>query len=227
MHLCSPRSSPKFSVYPYAVCAVAAAVLPAYGGNEPEPAIKVEITRTSFGVPHIVGKNLQSAAYGLAYAYAQDNVCIAADRFMTVSGERSKYLGGDAPSAAGSTVTNLRSDFYYKNVLDQAAIDKAYAKVNATTSDAIAGYVAGYNRFLADAKDADFGDCATASWSKRPLTEADLKRHLLALATNSGSGAFIAGIADAVPPAGMLTASAKSIQSTQFARAKGEVARFV
>jgi acyl-homoserine-lactone acylase len=113
-----------------------------HGFNDDPKAIHVEIKRTSFGVPHIVGKNLRSAAYGLAYSYAQDNICIVADRFMTVAGERSKYLGGDA--------ANLRSDFYYKNILDQATVDKAFAASGTVTTDAVAGYVAGYNRFLAD-----------------------------------------------------------------------------
>ncbi|MEJ5999269.1 penicillin acylase family protein [Paucibacter soli] len=179
--------------------------------------IKVEIRRTGFGVPHIVGKDLRSAAYGLAYAYAQDNICIAADRLLTVAGERSKYLGGSAMVAAGSSLSNLRSDFYYRNILDQAAVDKAFAAAGQPAKDAIAGYVAGYNRFLLDAKPTDFGDCAGAAWAKRPVSEMDLKRHLLALATNSGAGAFIAAIADAQPPAPAL-ASAGTLRPPQLAR---------
>ncbi len=187
-------------VFHYGACALAAALLSACGGSSSDPAaIEVAIRRTSFGVPHITGKNLRSAAYGMGYSYAQDNVCIAADRFMTVAGERSKYLGGDA--------ANLRSDFYYRNVLDQATIDKAFAAPSTVTVDSVGGYVAGYNRFLADAKAADFGECASAEWAKRPLTENDFKRHLLALATQSGAGAFLTAIADAAPPAGVFAAS--------------------
>jgi acyl-homoserine-lactone acylase len=179
----------------------------------------VEIRRTAFGVPHINGKDLKSAAYGLAYAYAQDNICIAADRILTVAGERSKYLGGAAASSPGSTLTNLRSDFYYRNILDQAALDKAFANASQVTKDAAAGYVAGYNRFLKDAKDADFGVCASAAWAKRPLTENDLRRHMLALATQSGAGAFLTAIADAVPPANVF-ASAVDTPATRTQVAK-------
>lgn len=197
--------------------------------------IKVEIRRTAFGVPHIVGKDLRSAAYGMAYAYAQDNVCVAADRFLTVAGERSKYLG---PDGAGPGA-NLRSDFYYRNILDQATIDKAFpgASSSSVTSDALAGYVAGYNRFLADAKPAEFGDCSTLEWAKRLLNENDLKRHLLALATQSGAGAFIAAIADATPPPGLFPTSqmdqplavtmvkSKHLQMAQLKRTAAEFSR--
>jgi acyl-homoserine-lactone acylase len=174
---------------------------------EPPSKVSVEIRRTSFGVPHIVGKDLRSAAYGMAYVYAQDNICLAADRLITVAGERSRYLGGVAPASPGSTVSNLRSDFFYRNVLDQAAVDRAFASAGTITADAISGYVAGYNRFLADAKASDFGECAGAAWATRPMTENDMRRHLLALSIQSGAGAFIAAIADAAPPAGIFPAN--------------------
>ncbi len=219
----------------YVLSAVSIAVLTACGGDDPapaapEPTIKVEVTRTAFGVPHVVGKNLRSASYGIAYAYAQDNLCIIADRFMTVAGERSKYLGADGASAPGSTLTNLRSDFFYRNVLDQAALDLAFAKAGSLTNEGVAGYVAGYNRFLADAKDADFADCAGAAWAKRPLTENDLKRHMLALATQAGLGAFIPAIADAAPPVATValaksTARSKAIQTAQLQRTAAEFNR--
>jgi acyl-homoserine-lactone acylase len=180
--------------------------------------IDVKVRRTAFGVPHVVGKDVRSASYGVAYAYAQDNLCIAADRFMTVAGERAKHLGATAASAPGSTTTNLQSDFYYRNILDQATIDRAYAGASQVSTESIAGYVAGYNRFLSTASASDLGECANADWAKRPLTEGDLKRHLLALATNSGSGAFIAAIATAAPPAGFATASASLNPTTQLAK---------
>jgi acyl-homoserine-lactone acylase len=179
--------------------------------------IQVEIRRTSYGVPHIVGKDVRSAAYGLAYAYAQDNVCTAANQFLSVSGERARYLG------AGTSDTNLRSDYYHRLMFDAATIDRAFPGGDVVTRDMIGGYVEGYNRFLADARPSDFGsDCAPggvpADWARRPLTEMDYKRHLLAVATQSGAGAFQAAILDAQPPAGVFPASVDT-RSRSVARA--------
>ena len=205
----------------------AAALLVACGGSGPyditkDPAsIKVEIRRTAYGVPHIVAKDVRSAAYGVAYSYAQDNACVAANQFLTVSGERSKYLG---PGAGDS---NVRSDYYHRLIFDQAAIDKAFSGVSATTAAAITGYVEGYNRFLADAKPSDFAaDCAPGNapsdWAKRKLTETDYKRHLLSLVTQSGYGAFQGAITDAQPPTGVFVAGAdpKSVQTAKAATSR-------
>ncbi len=205
----------------------AAALLAACGGSNPyditkdTATIKVEIRRTAYGVPHIVAKDVRSAAYGVAYSYAQDNICVAANQFLTVAGERSKYLG------AGAGDSNVRSDYYHRLIFDQAAIDKAFSGVSATTAAAITGYVEGYNRFLADAKASDFAaDCAPgnvpADWAKRVLTEADYKRHLMSLVTQAGYGAFQSAITDAQPPAGIFMASAdrKPVQMAKAATSR-------
>ena len=202
----------------------AAALLVACGGSDPyditkDPAaIKVEIRRTAYGVPHIVAKDVRSAAYGVAYSYAQDNVCVAANQFITVAGERSKYLG------AGASDSNLKSDYYHRLIFDEATVEKAFSGVSATTTAAIKGYVEGYNRFLADAKPTDFAaDCAPgnapASWAKRALTETDYKRHLLSLVTQAGYGAFQSAITDAQPPAGVFVATSGA-KTLQIAKAK-------
>ena len=53
----------------------------------------VTITRTTFGIPHITAENPESLAYGVAYAYAQDNVCMVADQLVTARGQRSASFG--------------------------------------------------------------------------------------------------------------------------------------
>ena len=42
-----------------------------------KPAATIE--RTAFGIAHISAGNLESLAYGIAYAHAEDNVCQTAD----------------------------------------------------------------------------------------------------------------------------------------------------
>ena len=58
--------------------------------------INVDVARTAHGVPHVRADDFRSLGYGLAYAYAQDNVCMFADAVLTVRGERSLFFGGDA-----------------------------------------------------------------------------------------------------------------------------------
>ena len=53
------------------------------------------ISRTAYGVPHIRAGNIESLAFGFAYAFAEDNLCTIADSYVTVSGERSRYFGPD------------------------------------------------------------------------------------------------------------------------------------
>ena len=51
-------------------------------GNWSETGLSAEIRRTSYGIPHIRANDYASVAYGMAYAYAQDNVCLLADQVV-------------------------------------------------------------------------------------------------------------------------------------------------
>ena len=58
-----------------ALCAGCATPTPE--GLDPRlPAVTIQ--RTAHGVPHISAPGLETLAYGVAYAYAQDNVCMLA-----------------------------------------------------------------------------------------------------------------------------------------------------
>jgi len=46
------------------------------------------IVRTANGVPHISAPDIETLAYGVAYAHAQDNVCQTAQQLVTVRGQR-------------------------------------------------------------------------------------------------------------------------------------------
>ena len=49
-----------------------------------------DIRRTSYGVPHIRASDERGLGVGMGYAYAQDNLCLLAEEFATVAGERSR-----------------------------------------------------------------------------------------------------------------------------------------
>src|SRR5687767_7130838 len=62
----------------------------------PENGVKVDIRTTSYGVPHVLADDFAGAGAGLGYAFAQSNICEIADRWITVTAQRSKYFGPDA-----------------------------------------------------------------------------------------------------------------------------------
>ena len=55
-----------------------------------EAAVKYEatITRTSFGIPHIEAQDFGGLGFGVAYAEAQDNICLMADAYVSAAGKR-------------------------------------------------------------------------------------------------------------------------------------------
>ena len=75
-----------------------------------------EIRRTAYGIPHILAGDYGSLGYGYGYAFAQDNLCVMADRVITLRGERSRYFGPAAGSGdtLGAATDNLDSDIYYR-----------------------------------------------------------------------------------------------------------------
>ncbi|MEO0872239.1 MAG: penicillin acylase family protein, partial [Pseudomonadota bacterium] len=71
------------------------------GAAEAQAKIEATITRTTYGIPHIASDTWQGVGYGVAYAYAQDNICMLAEEFATVAGERSLHFGPEGTSVMG------------------------------------------------------------------------------------------------------------------------------
>ncbi|HEX8085537.1 MAG TPA: penicillin acylase family protein [Solirubrobacteraceae bacterium] len=169
----------------------------------------VTIQRTDHGIPHITAKDYGSLGYGYGYALAEDNLCVIADQYVTVRGERSKYFGPDATwsmRSNGTTQTNLNSDFFYKKIIVQQTIEKLLAQEppngpKPEIREAVRGYVAGYNRYLRDVGVANLPDaaCRGAEWVK-PIEEIDAYRRFYQLALLASSGVAINGIGGAEPP---------------------------
>ena len=66
-------------------------------------AVDATIRRTTHGIPHIFVDDFAGLGYGYGYAFAQDNLCVLADTYVTVSGERSRSSGPTARGASGAT----------------------------------------------------------------------------------------------------------------------------
>jgi acyl-homoserine-lactone acylase len=167
------------------------------------PRYQVTIRRTSFGIPHVRAANFTSLAYGIGYAYAQDNVCMFADKLLQVNGERARHFGPTAPAhvAVNSAVATLDSDFFYKSQFDKEALAASYEAAPSYVRDLATGYAAGYNRYLRDTGvDALPAPCKGAAWV-RPITEKDLYLWWNSVATLAGNQNFIGPILAAQPPA--------------------------
>jgi len=162
--------------------------------------IQVEVARTTHGVPHVRAENFRSLGYGLAYAYAQDNVCMFADSVVTVRGERSMFFGPDARPrqrmgdefGGGSgfmDLNNEESDFFFKGYLDLEQLRSNYAAGNAEPRDLLEGFVEGYNRYLKDYAGKLPAACADAKWV-RPMSFDDMVLVVAEKALHASGQAF-------------------------------------
>ncbi|HEU4426762.1 MAG TPA: penicillin acylase family protein, partial [Pilimelia sp.] len=50
-----------------------------------------QIRRASYGVPHVTAANFGSLGFGTGYAQAEDNICVIAERVVTVDATRSLF----------------------------------------------------------------------------------------------------------------------------------------
>ncbi len=159
------------------------------------------ITRTTYGIPHIEARDWRGVGYGVAYAYAEDNLCLLAEEFATVAGERSRHFGPEAKAVLGfEQVDNLSSDIFFRAVIDLPALREGAKALPARVASLLDGYVAGYNRFLKDAGPQGIpAACRGKPWV-RAITSDDMlrlneKQMLLASSLN-----LAPAIANAAPP---------------------------
>lgn len=159
------------------------------------------ITRTTYGIPHIEARDWRGVGYGVAYAYAEDNLCLLAEELATVAGERSLHFGPEAKAVLGfEEVDNLSSDTFFRAIIDLPALRESAKTLPARVQGLLDGYVAGYNRFLKDAgADGIPAECRGKAWV-RPITADDMlrlneKQMLLASSLN-----LAPAIANAAPP---------------------------
>lgn len=159
------------------------------------------ITRTTHGIPHITASTWQGVGYGVAYAYAEDNLCLLAEEFATVAGERSLHFGPEAKAVLGfQEVDNLASDVFFRAAIDLPALQQGFKTQPDEARGLAEGYVAGYNRFLRDAgADGIPAECRGKAWV-RPISLDDVLRLTEKQMLLASSLALAPGIAGAAPP---------------------------
>ncbi|MCT9110047.1 penicillin acylase family protein [Streptomyces mirabilis] len=162
------------------------------------------ISRTEYGIPHILARDFDGLGYGYGYAFAQDNVCELADQVVTLRGERSQFFGPDGESGEGS---NLASDTYYTGQRRAGTVQrlldrKAPLGPTAELRRMVEGYAAGYNRYLRDTGVGKLPDprCKGKPWV-RPITPLDLWSVVYDVNRVTAEVPLAPDIGDAKPPA--------------------------
>lgn len=170
---------------------------------------KAVLRYTEHGIPHIVAKDFAGLGYGYGYAAATDNVCELANIYLTVSAQRSKYLGpdGDGYPSLSEAKNNLHSDLFFQQINDSGVVDRLVAQPapqgpRREVREIVSGYVDGFNAYLARTGRAGISDpaCRGAGWV-RPITEQDFYRHYYAIAITGGQGVVTESLFTA-PPTG-------------------------
>ncbi|MFI8321752.1 penicillin acylase family protein [Streptomyces sp. NPDC085529] len=187
----------------------AAAAGPDGGAREHRPSdggLGAVIRYTEYGVPHILAKDYAGLGFGTGWAQAADQVCVLADGFVTVNGERSRHFGASgAPDGSLSSATsNLSSDLYFRGVKEAGTVEAllrtpAPAGPSRELKELMRGWAAGYNAWLRKNRVTDPA-CAGAAWV-RPVTALDVARRGFAVSVLGGQGRAVDGITAARPPA--------------------------
>ena len=217
-----------------ALLAVAVAVMcfPAYAVAS---SYKVSLTRTTGGVANISGENLADVGFGVGYGQAQDGICLLAETFLTVDGERSTFFGPEGTykneAEGGLVFTNLNSDLYWTSVKDDHAIQKLlrlpYPQGPSTEAREVAkGYATGYDAYLKQvggASGVTNPACKGAAWV-RPIDALDVWRRIYQVDDLAGNSAL--GPAAEANPAYGPPAAAGRKQSAKASRAQMSLEEF-
>jgi acyl-homoserine-lactone acylase len=167
------------------------------------------IQRDSHGIPHIEAADYAGLGFGYGYAFAEDNICTIADSYVTVRAQRSRYFEPDGSyqqRGNGVTANNLNSDVFFQRVIDKGIVedlldDPAPTGPAPEIREGVRGYVAGYNKYLADTGVENLTDprCRGAEWVT-PIKEIDAYRRFYQLALLASATVAINGIGSEKAP---------------------------
>lgn len=189
----SPATSPESSAAPSAAPVETSITTDATteSGAADNPGYSADITRTAYGIAHIVADDWGSLGFGQGYAFAQDRACTLIDQVIKVRGERSQWFG------PGTDDANLNSDFAYRHLGLHDDADTRFGDQRANIDDMVTGYVAGFNAELTD--EGPHGWCEGEPWVQ-PITTTDLYAYLNDVQLFASSGVVLGPIATAQPP---------------------------
>ena len=171
---------------------------------------RATIRRTAYGIPHIEARSFAGLGFGYGYAFAQDNICEMADTYVTVDAQRSRWFGPNGSYLQRGndvSVTNLDSDFFFKQIIDSRKVESLLAQkppqgILPEGKAVVRGYVKGYNKYLSDvggAKGVKDPRCRGKPWVHRIKT-IEAYRRFYQLSLLASQDVAIPGIAQAKPP---------------------------
>ena len=96
-------------------------VLVGCSGSSSNESYSAEITRTSFGVPHIKAQNFRGLGYGYGYAFSQDNYCELMKEVVRANGRSALLLGDEGNVDADVVYRFFNNDEYIENEFMAAA----------------------------------------------------------------------------------------------------------
>jgi len=124
---------------------------------------KATINRDNWGVPHVHGRSDGDAAFGLAYAHAQDDFRTIQDALVASRGMLGQLYGVKLKSIRGffdllkgkvtgvKGIENVANDYYVHVIGIWDGLDKKYInEVPADVRDVCDGYAAGINLYVKD-----------------------------------------------------------------------------
>ena len=218
-----------------ALAVVAAGVFPASAAASK---YSVALTRTTGGVANISGGNFADVGFGIGYGQAQDGICLLAETFLTVEGERSAFLGPEGTfkneAEGGVVFKNLYSDIYWTSVKDNHTVQKLLKLPDplgpgAEPVEAVKGYAAGYDAYLehiGGASGVTNPACKGAAWV-RPIKPIDVWLRIYQVDDLAGNSA-LGPAAEANPlygPPASPTANLPTRHGAQMASLAGSVAK--
>ncbi|WOJ93666.1 acylase [Congregibacter variabilis] len=179
---------------------------------------EVTVRKGPYGVPHIQANDYGALGYGEAYAAAEDHLCNIALEIVKARGESSRYLG------PGVKQSNIALDAVVRglNLRGQArvALDAQDREVRSW----LAGYTAGFNRYLrehAGARNSSW--CSGADWLREASPLDLMTRMVIAAQTLPRMSAAIAGVKapNADPETASLTDQSMQLAALDAAALEG------
>lgn len=183
---------------------------PVASGTPDQHEYSAEIRWTEYGIPHIKADNWANLGFGYAHAFATHGICVLAEEYATVKGERAKYFG--------ASEENINSDVFHRALLNDAKVDEYWAAQSESSVAMDRGYVAGYNDFIEKNRDSLPGRCKDKPWVK-PIKQRDLARLIIGVGIRYGLGRITGAIATAKPNEDKVAARLEAVPASMGSNA--------